>query len=131
MAVTGNRIWPTIWLLVAVGIGISYFVPPSCFPPCPLHALTGLNCPGCGATRAAHELLHGHILTALHMNAPLVLMVPVLLAIGLWQMLSGNAAERVQALVAQRWWGWLILLLILTFGIMRNIPSYPFTLLAP
>ncbi|MDQ1395484.1 MAG: hypothetical protein QOG64_743, partial [Acidimicrobiaceae bacterium] len=30
------------------------------YPPCPLHAITGLWCPACGATRAAHALLTGH-----------------------------------------------------------------------
>lgn len=132
MVATGKRSRLTwFWLAAAVGVGIFYFVPLAFFPPCPLHAFTGLNCPGCGATRAAQELLHGHIRTALHLNAPLVLLVPVLLTIGLWQTLADNASERVQALVRQRWWGWLILLLVLTFGIARNIPSYPFTLLAP
>jgi len=130
MAVTGNRIWPTIWLLAAVGIGISYFVPPSYFPPCPLHALIGLNCPGCGTTRAAHELLHGHVRTALHLNALLVLTLPVML-VGLWQVLNSSTGERDKKRIVYRYLGWLILLVVLTFGIVRNIPFYPFTLIAP
>jgi len=36
------------------------------YPICLFHSLTGLNCPGCGATRAAYQLLHGHLLRALH-----------------------------------------------------------------
>ena len=124
MAATGNRIWPTLWVLVAatLGIGIVYFVPPSCFPPCPLHALTGLNCPGCGATRAAHELAHGHVRTALHLNALLVLAIPAVVIAGLWR----GTNLRTSALI-----GWSLLGLIIMFGIVRNIPIQPFTYLAP
>ena len=133
MVATGNRTRLTIWLLAAavIGAGVLYFVPPACFPPCPLHVLTGWNCPGCGATRAAHELLHGHIRAALQLNAPLVLAGPVVLAIGFWQLLSGPGRDHRAAPTAHCQWLWLVLLLVLTFGIVRNIPSYPFTILAP
>lgn len=133
MAATGNRTRITICFLVAtaIGAGFFYFINPAACPPCPLHALTGLNCPGCGATRAGHELLHGHFLAAVHLNAPLVLALPILLAVGLWPVLTGDTRDPVKTLAAHHQWGWLILLLVLTFGIVRNIPSYPFTLLAP
>src|SRR6476646_11756481 len=42
-------------------------------PVCPLYALTGFACPGCGMTRAFHALFHGDFLTALDFNA----LVPV------------------------------------------------------
>ena len=34
----------------------------SWFPACIFHQLTNLHCPGCGATRAIHALLHGCLL---------------------------------------------------------------------
>ena len=37
-------------------------------PACPLHALTGLPCPSCGATRAALQLADGQVLDALAIN---------------------------------------------------------------
>src|SRR5436190_6689321 len=40
-------------------------------PLCPLYAMTGLACPGCGLTRGFHALFHGDILTALDYNAML------------------------------------------------------------
>ena len=46
------------------------------FPPCPLHATTGLWCPGCGATRASYLLLKGDVIGALHFNALWVVMAP-------------------------------------------------------
>jgi hypothetical protein len=42
------------------------------FPPCPILAATGWQCPACGATRAAYSLMHGDIATAATMN-PLLL----------------------------------------------------------
>jgi hypothetical protein len=50
--------------------------------PCPIRALTGRWCPGCGLTRATHHLFRGNILQALSFN----LFVPVALAalVALW-----------------------------------------------
>ncbi len=42
------------------------------FPPCPILALTGWQCPGCGGTRATYSLFHGDVVTSLRMN-PLVI----------------------------------------------------------
>jgi hypothetical protein len=44
------------------------------YPRCPVYALTGWQCPGCGMTRALAALLHGHVAEALRWN-PLVLLV--------------------------------------------------------
>ncbi len=57
-----------------------YRYPPtgtSIYPPCPIHALTGLLCPGCGATRAIAALLHGQLQQAVHLNALFVILLPL------------------------------------------------------
>jgi hypothetical protein len=66
-------------LLVVVTVtGIAatvFFFNPSShrfYPVCQFHQLTGLNCPGCGATRALYALLHGDFSTAVRDNALLV-----------------------------------------------------------
>jgi hypothetical protein len=38
------------------------------YPPCPIHALTGLVCPGCGTTRALSALAAGDLATSLRQN---------------------------------------------------------------
>ena len=49
------------------------------YPSCPFHQMTGLLCPGCGATRALAALLHGHVQDAIHWNALfVVIMLPTL-----------------------------------------------------
>lgn len=101
------------------------------YPRCPLYVLTGYYCAGCGALRAAHQLLHGHLLRALDYNAFFVLLVPVLAYAGLsW------VAERTRGrpLPAPRLSGgavWAILAVIMAFTVLRNLPYPPFAVLAP
>jgi hypothetical protein len=58
------------------GAGLLLFVDPNqpgnLLPKCPFKWLTGLNCPGCGATRMVHALLHGDVVGAFHYNAVLL-----------------------------------------------------------
>lgn len=46
-------------------------------PLCIVYHLTGLHCPGCGASRAVHALLDGNLWLALRNNAPIVIAAPV------------------------------------------------------
>lgn len=105
------------------------------YPQCLFHEITGLHCPGCGATRALYALLHGNLLEALHQNAAAVVAVPfVSVAAGrsLWRWVRGEPPP----LSAQpnRWLAWLMWIvapLVILFGIVRNLPWAPFTCLAP
>ena len=49
------------------------------YPPCPFYYITGLYCPGCGSSRALHQLLHGNLLMALDLNPLMVLSIPFVL----------------------------------------------------
>ncbi|MCD6287838.1 MAG: DUF2752 domain-containing protein, partial [Candidatus Hydrogenedentes bacterium] len=49
----------------------------SALPVCQFHALTGIPCPGCGDTRAAVLLSHGHLIESFFMN-PMVALSAVL-----------------------------------------------------
>lgn len=64
---------------VVIGAAILYRFDPTTvrfYPPCLFHALTGLQCPGCGTTRALHHLLHGDVAGAFRLNAMLFAVVP-------------------------------------------------------
>ncbi|MBS1196831.1 MAG: hypothetical protein H6R18_616 [Proteobacteria bacterium] len=98
------------------------------FPPCVFYQLTNLHCPGCGTTRALHALLHFDFARAAHMNALFILVgLPLLAALGL-EMMQGRLifSARTHSLMA---YGYLIL--AIAFTVIRNIPQYPFNLLAP
>ena len=102
------------------------------YPACPMYTTTGLWCPACGLTRATYHLLHGQVGAALSAN----LFVPLVLAA-----------------IAAAWWGWLrsawgftavrlttgtgrfariwLPLVLVLYGVLRNIPAAPFRSLAP
>lgn len=91
------------------------------YPVCQFHRLTGLNCPGCGMTRALYALLHGDLLTALHDNALFVLGIFAVATRGLWFAVKKPATEffRVKFL-------WPSLLAALVFTGLRNLPAFAF-----
>ena len=121
-----------LFAVVAAGGGIAYLaiVPPAesaFYPKCQLHTLSGLHCPGCGATRAVHAALNGRVLQALAYNAlPLVVlpMAGILFVRMRRRRLQNQAAD-------SNVWPWVIGATFLLFGILRNLPWHPFTLLAP
>jgi hypothetical protein len=100
------------------------------FPFCPVYALTGLYCPGCGSMRALHHLLHGDIAGALTFNPLLVIALPFLsylFARETLPLLFGRRSSYTlrPALI------WLIIGALILFTVLRNIPVYPFSWLAP
>lgn len=97
----------------------------SLLPACPFHALTGLFCPGCGATRALHALIHGDPALALRMNLLATLALP-LLPLMVWRGLRGPLPGTTWLTDARPW-----LALVLAFTLLRNLPLMPFVLLAP
>jgi hypothetical protein len=107
----------------AIGGAIFVFDPTrlGVFPPCPLHELTGLWCPGCGSTRALHQLVHGHLGLAFRLNPLAISLLP----------LVGYLAVRHERVAMKAVWIWTLLVTVVLFGILRNIPVYPLTLLAP
>ena len=71
-----------IAVAVAAMAGVFYRFSPqkySFYPRCPVYGLTHRLCPGCGATRALAELLHGHLASALHFNAAIIMLSPLAL----------------------------------------------------
>lgn len=97
------------------------------FPPCVFHRLTGLQCPGCGATRAMHALVHGDFVGALHDNAMFVLMLPAIAVLLGAEILLPPARRPF----VPGWAIWTLFAVLMTFTVARNIPVYPLNLLAP
>lgn len=126
-----------VWLagLGAGGVlAVLFFLDPArhaLYPACTFRRWTGWNCPGCGGLRATHQLLHGHVLEALRLNA---------LAVALWLGVAAWVLGRLW-----RWWRpapprlqpvrplwfWLALVALLVFGVARNLPFAPFRWLSP
>ena len=101
------------------------------FPYCPLLRFTGFACPGCGLTRGFHALLHGDVVTALDFNAliPLfALIVGYVVASLLSLAIRGRA---ILALERNLIFLWILVGVLIIFGVLRNLPFYPFTILFP
>jgi hypothetical protein len=103
-------------LAAAAGLALVYRFDPAgvhFFPPCLFHALTGLNCPGCGSTRALHHLLHGDIGGALRLNPMLFALPPFVLA------------SRSRRFITSTVVGWTAAAMLLAWWIVRNTALWP------
>ena len=118
-------------LLVATGLGIIavvFFFDPAThvfYPVCQFHRLTGLNCPGCGMTRALYALLHGHFSAALRDNALFVLTLGTLVLRGVWY-LWNKFYEKSTGEIFPAKFLWPLLAVALVFAILRNLPGFTF-----
>lgn len=132
--------WPLMFCMVAVvliGLAYSYFVDPTksqgATIPCFTYTYTGLYCPGCGDTRALHALTHGRILQAFDYN----LLFPFIVIILAWYYLVGLTTllfrKRVMWIPESipRWGAIGIGVVIVLFTVLRNIHTWPFSILAP
>src|SRR5574339_87372 len=70
-----------IWSLLLAGAAYLFLFEPGksgFFPGCIFRLLTGFTCPGCGSTRAMHQLLHGHVAAAFMLNPLFLVAIPFL-----------------------------------------------------
>jgi hypothetical protein len=120
----------TFACLLALALILYRFDPAtvSWLPKCPLYQLTGWHCPGCGITRAAYALLHGDIPGAFAKNPLLMAAAPFAAVYCIWKRRQAGPGWATtipaKAIVG-------LLLVLLVFAVLRNIPGYPFELLAP
>ncbi len=119
----------TVVVLVVAVLGsgaVLFFFDPAkhgFYPICLFRSLTGWNCPGCGATRAAYQLLHGHLRRALHDNALFVLMLAVLAIWGARWVVQKVRNQPVALNVPPGVW-WAFLIVVLIFTGLRNLPAF-------
>ena len=100
---------------LALALGLLYAIDPAQVPwtICPVRAVSGLACPGCGSLRGLHHLLHGEYRAALGHNLLLVLTLPLLAWLGgCW--VGGRRARVPNALVLP------LLLVAVAYGVARN-----------
>ena len=118
-----------IWSVLAAGAAYLFVFEPGktgFFPICFFRFLTGLTCPGCGTTRALHQILHGHFLTAFTLNPLFMIAIPFLLFAFLRYTVTvlRGGAPLPNALPAP--YIYAIFFVVLSFWIFRNTPLYPF-----
>lgn len=119
------KAWQTASLAIvaAAGAWVLYTFAPGSFafyPRCPFHLLTGLQCPGCGSTRAMHQLLHGHVGEAFRLNPMLFVLFAVALC-AVPSVMRGRSPRFLQ----QPWFAWTSFFVLTGYWIVRNTPVWP------
>lgn len=121
------------FMLVAGTVAVRVFGS-SCLaiaPPCPFRFLTGLHCPGCGSGRALYALANGDLASAWAMNKLAVASIPLLLWLAASPLAPVRRINRKLARFVPPYAVWAIPAVIVLYWVLRNVPCYPFTLLAP
>jgi len=118
-----------IWSLLLAGAAYLFLFEPGktgFFPVCLFRLCTGFTCPGCGSTRAMHQLLHGHVLAAFMLNPLFLLAIPFLLyaLVRYTVVVMRGGVPRQNMLPAS--FIYALFFVILSFWIFRNTPFYPF-----
>ena len=100
------------------------------YPQCGFKQATGYDCPGCGGLRATHAFTHGRVIEAFRFHPGFVLSLPIVvylfvLWIREWRCIGEMPVPLVQpeCNLPLIW----IAVLFLSLGIVRNIPTPPFT----
>ena len=110
------------------GLAFIFFFDPSryhFYPVCQFHKLTGLNCPGCGATRSLFALLHGDFLLALRDNALFIASLIFLAARGIWFAAQKYFQKLTRQFIPAKIL-WLFLFVAIIFTMLRNLPAFAF-----
>jgi hypothetical protein len=121
-------------LTAGTATALLFFVDPRAhqvFLPCPFHLVTGLYCPFCGGLRMVHDLAHGQLVAALHDDA---LALPLLaIAVLAWLNVAvGSWLGRPVVRVRRPGWLWpAVVVVLVAWTILRNLPFGPFTALRP
>ena len=100
------------------------------YPTCVFHQATGMLCAGCGSLRALHQLLHGHFASAFRFNPLLIIAMPFAGWLGArWVWCKANdqpASPRFRPM-----WLWGLLVILIGFTLLRNLPGLPLAMLPP
>jgi Protein of unknown function (DUF2752) len=118
-----------IWLLLAGAATYLFLFDPAKgigYPSCPFRMLTGWQCPGCGTTRALHQLLHGHPVTAFELNPLLIVALPLIAFALFTYTRSAISNKEITSTLLPAKYSWVIFGVIITFWVFRNTPLYPF-----
>lgn len=108
-------------LICIVGLGYALFCMVTHWGiPCPIHAVTGLYCPGCGISRMCIALLRFDFPTAMHWNAGVMVALPFAAVVFCYQAVR---YVRTGDVCLQKWQNvllWGIIGWLLVFTILRN-----------
>ncbi|NLH61380.1 MAG: DUF2752 domain-containing protein [Ignavibacteriales bacterium] len=114
----------TFLIFVTASFFIIFFIDPfqyDLFLPCWFHSLTGLDCPGCGGIRGTHLFLHGHFLLAIKSNILLIIAIPLVIYLTLYNTLVLFSKHRIPKIPTPNWLIYTGIFIILLHTLLRNL----------
>lgn len=100
-------------LCSVIGVGI----------PCPLHFSTGLYCPSCGVSRMLLNMLKLDFKAAFRYNQCLFCILPIIILIISSDIIKYIKTGKTKSNRFQSFICILIIIILIAFGILRNMPS--------
>ena len=89
--------------------------------PCPFHLITGLLCPGCGATRMFISIAKFDFPSAYQYNKVLFVTFPFLLFVWLFEKIAYIKTGKNQLHLISKITLWTESILLIIYGVIRNI----------
>ena len=111
----------TVSVLLCAGLLYAFFCRVTGWGiPCPVYAVTGFKCPGCGGTRMCLALLSGNFSEAFRQNRAVLLLLPMFAYIAAaWCVGYIRRGDRLLRGGA-KWCAYAAVFLLLIFGVVRN-----------
>lgn len=115
---------PAMWLAIVLSMGFGAWLlrahnpaQLAFMPPCPVRAITGWHCPGCGSGRAVHSLLNGRLADAVRYN-------PILIVLAIFFVFYIYDKRRAQPYLAHDpRVGKGLLIILVVYAVLRNMPG--------
>ena len=89
--------------------------------PCPIRAVTGYRCPGCGITHCAVNLLHGRVREAFEANQFVFILAPFGLIYGIWRAVRYIRDGSEEISIPETIVFAILVILAIAFAFYRNI----------
>ena len=101
------------------------------FPGCILYSTTGFACPGCGLTRGFHALFHGDVIPALDFNLTLPVWAVIIGYVWISLLLLAIRGRGLPMWITSPKFLTISVVILVAFGVVRNLPWWPLTILYP
>ena len=96
--------------------------------PCVFKTLTHLNCPSCGVSRMCVSISHGDIKSAFYYNQVLIFLTPLIALYYIFYQIRYIRTGQRKISKLENNTMILIIVVLIIYGIVRNLPFYPYRL---
>lgn len=96
--------------------------------PCVFKTLTHLNCPSCGVSRMCVSISHGDIKSAFYYNQVLIFLTPLIALYYIFYQIRYIRTGQRKISKLENNTMILIIVILIIYGIVRNLPFYPYRL---